>query len=47
MYAIYKITNLKNSKVYIGYSSDYRERWKTHLTESQEETSGGRYSTSP
>ncbi len=28
---IYKITNLNNSKVYIGQAVDLRERWKQHI----------------
>ena len=30
MIGIYKITNLKNGKVYIGQSADIEERWKQH-----------------
>lgn len=30
---IYKITNIQNSKVYIGESEDIPRRWIEHLTE--------------
>ncbi len=30
MYHIYKIKNKFNDKLYIGYTSDYKARWKTH-----------------
>ena len=38
MIGIYKITNTKNEKVYIGQSTNIEERWKQHkysLTKSE------------
>jgi group I intron endonuclease len=31
IYSIYKITNRRNGKVYIGYTENYVRRWYTHL----------------
>ena len=32
MYYIYAITNIINNKKYIGFSCNYKERWKTHIS---------------
>lgn len=37
MIGIYKITNTKNNKVYIGKSSDIERRWKEHIRHSKDE----------
>ena len=31
MVGIYKITNIKNGKIYVGSSKDIEKRWKEHL----------------
>lgn len=33
---IYKITNIKNNKVYVGESMDIQRRWKEHINELEE-----------
>jgi predicted GIY-YIG superfamily endonuclease len=30
MIGVYKITNIKNNKAYIGISTDIEDRWKQH-----------------
>ena len=37
MVGIYKITNTKNNKVYIGKSTDIERRWKEHIRHSKDE----------
>lgn len=37
MIGIYKITNTKNNKVYIGKSTDIERRWKEHIRHSKDE----------
>ena len=37
MIGIYKITNTKNSKVYIGKSTNIERRWKEHIRHSKDE----------
>lgn len=32
MACVYKITNIKNNKMYIGISIDYQKRWKQHVS---------------
>lgn len=39
MIGIYKITNTKNQKVYIGKSIDIERRWKEHIRHSKDEFS--------
>lgn len=37
MIGIYKITNIKNNKIYIGKSTDIKRRWKEHIRHSKDE----------
>lgn len=36
MRGIYKITNIKNNKVYIGESNNVEKRWEQHLLDLRE-----------
>lgn len=38
---IYKITNLKNNKVYIGQSRNISQRWKRHVSDSKNSSKPG------
>lgn len=31
LYSVYRITNIIDEKIYVGYSSDVEKRWKNHI----------------